>query len=95
MLKLRITSKKGDAAMNSETADLDKILTRAELAKALTGAGYPITKATLDTMATRGGGPVFRLFGKRPLYGWGDAIEWARARMSPPVRTTSEARRAA
>jgi hypothetical protein len=29
--------------------------------------------------ATRGGGPRYRLFGRKPLYRWGDALEWARA----------------
>lgn len=69
---------------------LDAVLTRKATADALTAAGYPITKKTLDTMATRGGGPLYRLFGRKPLYRWGDALDWARGRMSKPIRSTSE-----
>jgi hypothetical protein len=41
-------------------------------------------------MATRGGGPPYRLFGRKPLYRWADALERAKSRLSRPVRTTSE-----
>jgi hypothetical protein len=69
----------------------DTMLTRDAVAAALTEAGFPTAGATLATKATRGGGPPYRLFGRRPLYRWGDAIEWARSRLSPPVANTSEA----
>jgi len=49
-----------------------------------------VTAATLATMATRGGGPIFRKFSNRPLYRWGDGLEWAQSRLSKPIRTTSE-----
>jgi hypothetical protein len=61
---------------------------------ALTAAGYPVRAKTLATKATRGGGPRYRLFGSRPLYGWGDALDWARARLSEPVTNTSQTRAA-
>jgi hypothetical protein len=57
----------------------------------LTENGYPISPATLATMATRGGGPPFRRFGRKPLYDEADLIEWARSRLSAPMRSTSEA----
>jgi hypothetical protein len=57
---------------------------------ALTAVGFPVRPATLATKATRGGGPAFRLFGKKPLYRWGDALDWARSRLSAPRRSTSE-----
>ena len=41
-------------------------------------------------MATRGGGPIYQLFGRKPLYRWGDALEWAQSRLSKPIRSTSE-----
>lgn len=70
--------------------NLDAKLTRKATAEALTAAGFPISDKTLSTMATRGGGPLYQLFGRKPLYRWGDALEWAKGRLSKPVRTTSE-----
>ena len=70
--------------------DPDRRLTRAATAAALTAAGFPIKAATLATKATRGGGPPFSRFGLRPLYRWGDALDWAQSRLSQPVSSTSE-----
>jgi hypothetical protein len=66
--------------MKQPLPDRDALLTRDETAVALTAAGYPIRSATLGTKATRGGGPPFRRFGTRPLYRWGDVIDWAEGR---------------
>jgi hypothetical protein len=71
--------------------DEDTLLGRADAARTLTEAGFRISSATLATKATRGGGPPYRLFGRRPLYRWGDALAWARGRLSEPVTNTSEA----
>jgi len=71
--------------------DPDTLFTRAPLAAELTRSGIPISPATLATKATRGGGPPYRLFGRRPLYRWGDALEWANGMLSAPVANTSEA----
>lgn len=68
----------------------DTLLTRDGVAAALTSSGFPVSVATLATKATRGGGPAYRAFGRRPLYRWGDALDWANARLSKPVRSTSE-----
>lgn len=65
-------------------------LKRREAAEALNSAGYPISPATLATMACRGGGPIYRCFGKTVIYRWGDLLEWAEQRMSAPRRSTSE-----
>jgi hypothetical protein len=46
----------------------DSLLRRNAVADALTEAGFPVAKATLATMATRGGGPPYRRFGRVPLY---------------------------
>ena len=70
----------------------DALLTRAQNAAALTAAGYPVAVATLNTMATRGGGPEFSHFGPRVLYRWGTSLKWARDRLSKPVSSTSELR---
>jgi hypothetical protein len=72
--------------MKQSLHDRDDLLTRDQTAVALTAAGYPVKSATLSTKATRGGGPPFRLFGSRPLYKWGDAIDWAEGRMIQPRR---------
>ena len=66
---------------------LDTMLTRDAVAAALTDAGFPVSAATLATKATRGGGPAYRLFGRRPLYRWADALEWARGRRRRRLRT--------
>jgi hypothetical protein len=71
--------------------DLNALLLRVPAAEALTQAGFPIKAKTLATMATRGGGPPYRLFGPRALYRWGDALEWAQTRMTAPRCNTAEA----
>jgi hypothetical protein len=68
----------------------DALLTRDFPAAALTEAGFPISGATLATKATRGGGPPYRLFGRRPLYEWGASLAWARGRLSEPASNSSE-----
>jgi hypothetical protein len=66
-------------------------LRRMATAAALTAAGFPISDKTLATKASRGGGPPYRLFGRVPLYRWGDALAWAEGRLSAPRHSTSEA----
>jgi hypothetical protein len=72
----------------------EALLTRANTASALTEVGFPVSAATLATKAVRGGGPPYYLFGRKPLYRWGDALAWAQARLSAPVSDTSQARAA-
>jgi hypothetical protein len=72
----------------------DALLSRSNTATALTAVGFEISAATLATKATRGGGPPYRLFGRKPLYRWSDALEWARGRLSEPVTNTSQVRAA-
>jgi hypothetical protein len=69
----------------------DVRLTRRKTADALTEAGFPVKEGTLATKATRGGGPPYQKFGSRALYRWGDALLWAKGRLSAPRRSTSEA----
>ncbi len=68
----------------------DALLRRKATADALTAKGYTTSDKTLSTKATRGGGPPYRLFGRFPLYRWGDALAWAEGRLSPPRHSTSE-----
>lgn len=72
----------------------DARLSRRDIASALTRAGYPISAATLASMATRGGGPVYTLFNGRALYRTGDALAWAESRTSAPRTTACEGRAA-
>jgi hypothetical protein len=69
----------------------DVFLRRAPTAEALTARGFPTKASTLATKATRGGGPPYRLFGRVPLYRWGDSLAWAQSRLSVPRGSTSEA----
>jgi hypothetical protein len=78
-------------SMSSIPDDLGALLTRERTAAALTESGYPTSPKTLATMATRGGGPCFHRFGPRVLYRWRDALGWAEERLSPAIRSTSEA----
>lgn len=71
--------------------DPKKRLRRKQTAEALTEAGYPTAEKTLATKAVRGGGPPYQLFGRIPLYTWGDALAWAEGRLSAPRTSTSEA----
>lgn len=70
--------------------DPETLLTRKQLAAALTEAGYPISPATLQTKASRGGGPPYRKFGPRALHPWGLSLEWARSKLGPLVASTSQ-----
>lgn len=70
--------------------DPDTLLRRKGTAGALTAKGFPTSDTTLATMATRGGGPPYHLYGRIPLYRWGDVLAWAMGRLSPARRSTSE-----
>jgi hypothetical protein len=66
---------------------------RAEAAAYLTRLGYPTATATLAKLASTGGGPTFRSFGRVPLYRPEDLLAWAESRTSAPRRSTSDPRR--
>jgi hypothetical protein len=73
-----------DPRKRSPVAD-DALLTRGPAAAALTRAGYPVTAATLATKATRGGGPPYRVFGRRPVYRLSDLMAWAESQVREPT----------
>lgn len=52
--------------------------------------GIPVALATLNKMATVGGGPAMRYAGRIPLYDVEDLDRWAASRLSAPVASTSE-----
>lgn len=68
----------------------DSLLRRAALTQAFNDEGFPMTTSTLATKATHGGGPPHRLFGRIPLYRWGDALAWAESRMTAPRNSSAE-----
>jgi hypothetical protein len=63
-----------------------ELLTRRQLAAALTERGLPIAPATLAAMAVRGAGPPFQVWGRRPLYSLESALAWARGRLNATRR---------
>lgn len=75
--------------MSGLPLDPDSLLSRVATAQALNNNGYPIKPKTLATMASRGGGPPYRKWSKVVLYRWGDALQWAHARLTDPQVSTS------
>jgi hypothetical protein len=59
-----------------------------EYLKSCYGHGSP---RTLAKLATLGGGPIYRKFGRIVVYDPADLDSWALARLSAPLRSTSEA----
>jgi hypothetical protein len=71
--------------------DPDKRVRRREAAGHLREKhGIPCSPKTLAKKACVGGGPIFRKFGRLPLYRLGDLDTWAEEKLSRPVRSTSE-----
>jgi hypothetical protein len=52
--------------------------------------GLPITPRSLAKLAYTGGGPVFQLLGRYPVYTRENLNAWAESRLSGPLRSTSE-----
>jgi hypothetical protein len=55
--------------------------------------GIPCSEKTLAKLACIGGGPIYRRFGRIPLYLIADLDAYAEAKLSKPIRSTSEYRR--
>jgi hypothetical protein len=69
-----------------------KYLKRPEAADYLTERGLPITKGTLQKMATTGGGPPYQIFGNVAVYTPAGLDAWADAKLRAPKHSTSEDR---
>jgi hypothetical protein len=54
--------------------EIERRLSRKEAAHFLTDLGYRTAPATLAKLACLGGGPVFRSFGRKPLYRAADLL---------------------
>jgi hypothetical protein len=64
---------------------------RIPAAEFLSAQGYPISPRTLAKLASVGGGPLFRKWGRKVLYSEGNLLEWAQARCSELRSSTSQA----
>jgi hypothetical protein len=53
--------------------------------------GLPCSRQTLAKRAVLGGGPVYRMAGRFPLYRTADLDAWAESRIGAPQLSTSEA----
>jgi hypothetical protein len=69
--------------------DPHSLLTRSELASALTSAGYRIAEKTLATRASRGDGPPYSVFNRRCLYRWDTSLRWAQESLRTPQTETA------
>ncbi|MHA6641318.1 hypothetical protein [Mesorhizobium sp. A623] len=56
--------------------------------------GIPIAVATLNKLASIGGGPLMTYAGRIPLYHLDDLDAWALERLGKPVRSTADRRAA-
>lgn len=56
--------------------------------------GIPIAVATLNKLASIGGGPLMTYSGRIPLYHVDDLDAWAQERLGKPVRSTADRRAA-
>jgi hypothetical protein len=79
----------------TQVFDMDgnsRYYTRAETAKLLQERGFPVAISSLATMATRGGGPPYKIFNRTPLYKMEDVMRWAEAKLSKTVVSSAELR---
>lgn len=67
-------------------------LRRIEAAEHVSANHFPCSPKTLAKYAVVGGGPKFRKAGRIPLYDVPGLDEWAGAKLSPLVSSTSELR---
>lgn len=79
--------------MTSQTLD-ETYHARKLAVKFLNDRGFPVTSATLATMATRGRGPPFFKFGRYALYSEADLLRWAAERLGASAATATERRHA-
>lgn len=68
----------------------DVYLSRKEASTFLAALGLFIAPSTLAKLASVGGGPVFRRFGRQVKYLPRDLVSWAEGRLSGPVKSTSQ-----
>jgi hypothetical protein len=72
------------------TPDRPRLRRRDVPAYLATQHGVEIAYATLEKMATVGGGPAMQYMGRIPLYSTEELDRWVQERLSAPVRSTAE-----
>jgi hypothetical protein len=70
---------------------MESLLDTATAAQWLTEHGIRRSPLTLRKLRCLGGGPTYRLLNGKPLYTEADLIAWIEARLSAPLRNSSEA----
>ena len=75
-----------------DSAGADRLMRRKEAAKYITDTyGFPCSPNTLAKLACiSSDGPRFRMAGRIPLYPQHELDAWARRKIGPLVRSTSE-----
>jgi len=66
-----------------------EFFTRREASAFVQRKGLPCAPATLSKLATIGGGPNFRKFGRNVVYTPADLDAWIEARLSEPKSNTA------
>jgi hypothetical protein len=79
----------------NETVSAERLLRRSEAARYVVETyNVPCSPKTLAKLAcVSSEGPPFRLAGRFPLYPTSGLDSWARSKIGPLIRSTSEARR--
>jgi hypothetical protein len=77
------------------TTQKTRWLTRNEASAFLGTLGIQRKPQTLAVYAIRGGGPAYRLFGRKPMYSEADLQKWVEDKFSPVYHSTSDYERAA
>ena len=73
------------------TTHIERYRNRREAAEYLTDKGLPTSWRTLQKLATVGGGPLYRIFGRIAVYTDDDLDDHATSKLSAPRYSTSEA----
>ena len=68
-----------------------RYLDEAEASKYLEEKGLKIAPKTLGKLRVTGGGPTYRKFGRKPIYGPPDLDAWVEQKLGAPRRSTSDA----
>ena len=95
ILQRNLASGKGSAANIQPAEEVDpapgELVRRADAAKYVEDKyGFGCSKRTLAKLACVGGGPRFRMAGRVPLYPKDELDAWARAKIGPLIKSTSE-----
>ena len=66
------------------------MLDRGAAATYVASYGLPMSPKTLAKLASIGGGPIFHRFGRRVCYSRDSLDDWIKAKLSPPMASTSD-----